>query len=221
MCASETAGVSGPKPSVRLLTITPACTMALTGCLVGPNYHRPTVETPSAWKEQPPQGWKTATPEDEIGKGNWWTIFNDSELDELEQQAIAANQNLQAAAQRVLQARATALATRSNFYPNVSAGFSADRARNSGSKIVGTNGVQSSLYDANLFSLAVQASYEVDLGGQIRRSVESAQALTQVSVANYENVLLQLKSDVASFYIMTHYIDQEMVILRNNITLQQ
>ena len=61
----------------------------------------------------------------------------------------------------------------------------------------------------------------MDLWGQIRRSIESANALTQASVANYENVLLTLKSDVASFYIMLHFIDQERVILRNNIDLQQ
>ena len=77
------------------------------------------------------------------------------------------------------------------------------------------------MYDANIFSLPVQATYEADLWGQIRRSIESANALTQRSVADYETVLLQLKTDVASFYIMTHYIDQELIILRNNIDLQQ
>ena len=204
----------------RLLAFTVGCALTLTGCLVGPNYHRPSVDAPTAWKEPPPEGWKTATPHDEIAKGNWWTVFGDPELDDLETQAIAANQNLQAAAQRVLEARAQALATKSNLYPNVSAGFSPSRARNTGTRIIGP-GLQTSAYDANLFSLPVEATYEVDLWGQIRRSIESANALTQMSVADYENVLLQLKSDVASFYIMAHYIDQELIILRNNIDLQQ
>ncbi len=215
MTSSESARPFAPK----LLALTLGCALALTGCLVGPNYHRPSVDAPTAWKEQPPDGWKTATPHDEIAKGNWWAVFGDPDLDKLETQAVAANLNLQAAAQRVLEARAQALATKSNLYPNVSAGFSPSRARNSGTRIV--NGGQTSVYDANIFSLPVQATYEADLWGQIRRSIESANALTQMSVADYETVLLQLKTDVASFYVMTHYIDQELIILRNNIELQQ
>jgi NodT family efflux transporter outer membrane factor (OMF) lipoprotein len=196
------------------------CALTLTGCVVGPNYSRPSAPTPTAWKEQPPEGWKTATPHDEISKGDWWRIFGDAELNALETQAIAANQNLQAAAQRVIAARAQALATRSNLFPTVSGGFSPERTRISGTRPVNP-GASEAAYTANTFTLPVQASYEVDLWGQIRRSVESANALTQRSVAEYENVLLQLKSDVASFYIMARYIDQELVILRNNIDLQQ
>ena len=217
MTSSESARPFAPK----LLALTLGCALALTGCLVGPNYHRPSVDAPTAWKEQPPDGWKTATPHDEIAKGNWWAVFGDPDLDKLETQAVAANLNLQAAAQRVLEARAQALATKSSLYPNVSAGFSPSRARNSGTKIVGPNREEESVYSANAFSLPVQATYEADLWGQIRRSIESANALTQMSVADYETVLLQLKTDVASFYIMTHYIDQELIILRNNIELQQ
>jgi len=207
--------------AAKLLALTLGCALALTGCLLGPTYHRPSVDAPTAWKEQPPDGWKTATPHDEIAKGNWWAVFNDPDLDKLETQAVASNLNLQAAAQRVLEAQAQALATRSNLYPNVSAGFSATRARVSGTKVVGPARAEESNYSANVFNLPVQASYEVDLWGQIRREVESSNALAQMSVADYETVLLQLKTDVASFYIMAHYIDQELIILRNNIELQQ
>lgn len=196
------------------------CTLTLAGCLVGPNYNRPSAPIASAWKEQPPDGWKTATPHDEISKGNWWAVFGDPELNDLETQAIAANQNLQAAAQRVIEARAQALATRSNLFPTVTGGFSPERARISGTRAVAPSSPDFA-YSANTFTLPIQASYEVDLWGQIRRSIESANALTQRSVAEYENVLLQLKSDVASFYILAGYIDQELVILRNNIDLQQ
>ena len=68
MTSSESARPFAPK----LLALTLGCALALTGCLVGPNYHRPSVDAPTAWKEQPPDGWKTATPHDEIAKGNWW-----------------------------------------------------------------------------------------------------------------------------------------------------
>jgi multidrug efflux system outer membrane protein len=212
---------AGLKLEVYLLGLTALCALSLGGCVVGPNYKRPSVQTPSMWREQPPEGWKAATPHDEISKGNWWVIFADPELDDLERQAIAANQNLQAAAQRVIEAHAQALVTRSNLYPSVSGGFSPSHARNSGTRVVGPGNAESPEYSANIFELPVQASYEVDLWGRIRRSVESANALTQRSVADYENVLLQLKSDVASFYIMTHYIDQELKILRDNLDLQQ
>ena len=207
--------------AMRPLALTAVCALILVGCTVGPNYNRPSVQTPSAWKEQPPEGWKTATPHDEISKGNWWVIFGDPELNDLETQAIAANQNLQAAAQRVIEARAQALVTRSNLYPSVSGGFSPSRARLSGTRPLPPGSSGDVPFSANTFSLPVQASYEVDLWGQIRRSVESSNALAQMSLANYENVLLQLKSDVASFYIMAHYIDQELKILRDNLDLQQ
>src|SRR5579864_9290467 len=157
MTSSESAATFAPK----LLALTLGCVLALTGCLVGPNYHRPSVDAPTAWKEQPPEGWKTATPQDEIAKGNWWAVFGDPDLDRLETQAVAANLNLQAAAQRVLEARAQALATKSNLYPDVSAGFSPSRARNSGTRIIA--GGETSVYDANTFSLPVQATYEADL----------------------------------------------------------
>lgn len=211
---------AGSSRAARLPALTFVIALTLTGCVVGPNYKRPSVQTPSAWKEQPPDGWKTATPHDQISKGDWWVVFGDPELNDLETQAIAANQNLQAAAQRVIEARANALATRSNLFPTVSAGFSPGRARTSGTRPLQPGSVAEA-FSANTFTLPVQASYEVDLWGQIRRSVESANALTQRSVAEYENVLLQLKSDVASFYIMARYIDQELVILRNNMDLQQ
>jgi NodT family efflux transporter outer membrane factor (OMF) lipoprotein len=82
-------------------------------------------------------------------------------------------------------------------------------------------GSGSAAFSGNTISLPIDASYEVDLWGQIRRSVESGNALTQASVADYENVLLALKSDVAEYYVMLHYIDREREILRNNIELQQ
>ena len=220
MAAPEIAGRTGSKRDVLLAIATAICAVTLGGCVVGPNYSRPNVQAPSAWKEQPPDGWKAAAPHDEISKGDWWVVFNDAELNDLETQAIAANQNLQVAEQRVIEARADALAERSNLFPTVSGGFSPGRARTSGTRPLAP-GSSALAFTANTFTLPIQASYEVDLWGQIRRSVESANALTQRSVADYENILLQLKSDVASFYIMARYIDQELVILHNNIDLQQ
>lgn len=191
------------------------------GCRsLGPDYGRPAAETPAAWKEPPPEGWKNATPSDEIGKGNWWEIFGDPELNALETQAMGANQSVKAAAERVLEARADAKAAGANRLPSVSADPFVERARTSGTGPA-PPGTREPAYSVNTISLPIDASYEVDLWGQIRRSIESANALTQVSVADYENVLLVLKSDVAEDYVMLHYVDWERAILRDNIELQQ
>src|ERR1700733_9020549 len=226
MGLSQTQGQSvsarSGKASFAYLVATVVFSILFTaGCKVGPNYSRPSAQPPSAWKEQPPEGWKDATPRDDISKGNWWEVFGDPQLNDLETQAIAANQNLKAAAERVIEARATALVQRSNLFPSISVVPSVEPARNSGTRAVAPNSSPTVAYTATTFSLPLEASYQVDLWGQIRRSLESANALTQASVANYENVLLTLKSDVASFYIMLHFIDQEREILKNNIDLQQ
>jgi NodT family efflux transporter outer membrane factor (OMF) lipoprotein len=223
MLRNRTSGHGAPSTWIRqtLRHALAAALIPLTSCRsVGPVYNRPAAETPAAWKEQPPEGWKDATPSDNIGKGNWWEIFGDPTLNDLETQAIAANQNLKAAVQRVLEARADAKATRANLYPSVSAEPSVSRTRTSGTRPVPA-GTTDAPFSATTLSLPIDASYEVDLWGQIRRSVESATALTEVSVADYENVLLALKSDVAEYYVMLHYIDQERAILLDNLDLQQ
>jgi multidrug efflux system outer membrane protein len=194
--------------------------LLLTGCLVGPNYQRAAVPAPPAFKEPPPDGWKDATPHDEISKGNWWEVFGDPQLNDLEMQAMAANQTLQAAVQRVLESRASLAVTRSQQYPQVSAQPSLTGARIGGARPLPPGSLQES-YTQDQLTLPGDISYEVDLWGGIRRQVESARAQVQVSVANYENVLLTVKSDVAEYYIMTRFIDEELVVLKSNIDLQQ
>jgi outer membrane protein TolC len=99
------------------------------GCAVGPNYHRPDVATAPAWKEQPP--WRAADPKDSIPKGNWWTTFADSELDQYEGQALKSNQTIEVARYQLEQARASARITRSGLFPQLTAGVSAQRSQTS------------------------------------------------------------------------------------------
>jgi len=106
-------------------------TLLLAGCAVGPNYQRPAVSTPTAYKEIALGTWKVSSPNDQIAKGNWWTLFGDSTLDELERQATANNQELKAAVARVTQARATAREAHSEFFPNLQLVPAADRVRTS------------------------------------------------------------------------------------------
>src|SRR5580692_10184296 len=120
---------------IRCSSLVLLAALFVSGCRpVGPNYNRPPVDTPPAWKELPPDGWKTATPRDDIAKGNWWDVFGDPQLNDLETRAIAANQTLKAAAQRVIEARASAAVTRSNLFPFVSAAPSVGDTHQSGNR---------------------------------------------------------------------------------------
>ncbi len=190
----------------------------ITGCTVGPNYHRPSVEVPSSFKEAPPAGWKAATPNDAIAKGNWWEVFGDHKLNELESQAIAGNPTLQAAMARVTQARAAVRITRADLYPTVTLDPSYLRERYSGTR-ENPPGFSTQPYTDNTINLPVDFGYEVDLWGRVRRSVESARAQYQASESDYENILLTLKSDIAQNYLSLRYVDTDRAILLDNIDL--
>src|SRR5579859_1123780 len=119
----------------RVLFVTAALWLA--GCSVGPKYQRPTVQVPAAFKEPPPesykesQGWKTAQPADTKLRGDWWTLFGDSDLNNLEQQIDVSNENLKAATARFQQARALIRVNQSQKYPTVTAGAQVTSNRDS------------------------------------------------------------------------------------------
>jgi multidrug efflux system outer membrane protein len=196
------------------------CAALATGCTVGPNYHRPSVDVPSSFKEAPPAGWKEAAPNDAIAKGDWWEVFGDPKLNELESQAMVGNPTLQAAVARVTQARAAFRISRADLYPTVSLDPSASRQRYSGTR-ENPPGFTTTPYTDNTISLPLDFGYEVDLWGRVRRSVESARAQYQASEADYENILLTLKSDIAQNYFSLRYEDAERQILHDNIDLQE
>lgn len=205
----------------RVAIVAPvACSAFIGGCTVGPNYHRPSTEVPTAYKEQPPEGWKEAKPQDDIGKGAWWEVFSDQTLNDLEKQAVSQNLTLRAAAERVIEARANLQVTRGDLFPQVAAQPNLSRSRESGTR-PNPPGFPSAAFTSNDFDLPAGVSYEVDLWGKIRREIESARADVQASQADYENVLLGLKSDVAQSYFSVRYIDTELAIFNHNIDLLQ
>jgi multidrug efflux system outer membrane protein len=189
-------------------------------CTVGPNYQRPKAEVPASFKEAPPAGWKESQPRDEIAKGEWWVIFGDPVLNDLEKQAGSANQSLKAAVERVDEARAQARITQAQLYPAVSADPSVSRERLGANRPI-PPGVRATSYTYNSFSLPLDASYEVDLFGKIRRSLEASRADYQGSVAAYQTVLLTLKSNLAQDYFNLRYVDTDREVLRQNIKVQQ
>lgn len=191
----------------------------LLGCTVGPNYHRPPVAAAPQWKEQPP--WRTATPQDGIPKGAWWTIFGDPELTQYETQALAANQTIEAARNQLAQARASARITQSGWFPQLTAGFSAQRQRLSGNRP--TNGSTSLPVVATQsnFTLPFNLSWETDIFGGIRRSVESATAAYQSSAANLENIRLVITAELAVDYFTLRELDSEIAVVDSAVEYQE
>jgi outer membrane protein TolC len=144
-----------------------------------------------------PPNWKTAQPADQTAKGKWWQVFQDPQLDALEEQVNVSNQTLKAAQAQFEQARALVRINRSAQYPNVTAGVNATRSRLSKSR---PNGRLSPTTTYTDLQLPVDASYEVDLWGRVRKTVEAARANAQASAADLENVSLSLHAELASDY---------------------
>ncbi len=189
--------------------------IGLCSCAVGPDYQKPDVTalTPSAWH------WKVVEPQDTISKGDWWNIFHDPSLNDLETAAVANNQNLRAAVARVDQARATARVSRSRFFPELSLDPSYKHERTSGDL---PTPIPFDIPSAHLdtFSVPLDLSYEVDLWGRVRRSFESSKAQAHATVADYQNVLLTLTADVAVNYFLARSLDLEIATLRRTIELR-
>lgn len=180
----------------------------LAGCAVGPDYHRPTVDMPPDW------GWKIAEPADDRIKPDWWTSFGDPVLNDLETRAGKANQQVLAALSRIDGARATARIAKSEFFPELSLDPSAKRYKTPPT-VVPQN------FTANTFTVPLDLSYEIDLWGRVRRSYEGAQARAQASVADYYNVLLSLRGEVAIQYFLLRQMDAQQEIFERVAALRQ
>ena len=143
--------------------VTAALLAAFTlGCTVGPGYKRPTAQVPDTWKGEGP--WQAAAPKDAIPKGTWWRIFHDAELDRLEQELLQANQSLDAARDRLSQARSQARIASSAFFPSVSADPGGQRQELSNNRAFA--GGELPPFTQNNFTVPFSVSYELDLFGQ-------------------------------------------------------
>ena len=192
---------------------------AVSGCKVGPNYQRPSVPpAPAAYKElppppNPPNGtWKQAQPSDAALKGKWWEIYNDPKLNSLEEKIAVSNQTLKAATQQYFEAREQVRVARSSYYPTLSAGPAISRQRTSANLPSATKGLT-----YNTFSLEGQVSWEPDLWGQIRRTVEQARANAQASAADLANVDLSLCSELAMDYFELRGLDTQKQLLDETV----
>jgi multidrug efflux pump len=183
---------------------------------VGPDYKPPTNAVPVTYKAAELGSWKEGRPLDTLSKGNWWEIFNDTVLSQLEASAVNANQDLKAAVARVDQARATARVARSELLPSLNFDPSWQRQRFSPNQDPSFGNIT-----ANSFSVPLDLSYEVDLWGRVRRSFESARADAQASLASFYNVLLTLQADVAVNYFALRALDAEIATVRATVDLRK
>ena len=199
------------------------------GCTVGPRYSRPAAPTPApdAWKSQPP--WEQAAPKDSIPKGAWWQIFHDPALDAYEQQLLQANQSLEAARDRLTQARSLARVATADMFPQLSAGPAAYRERGSANRPLNgagptiVNGVPQPIqpYTQNVFAIPFSLNYEVDLFGRVRHNVEAANASLQSTASDLQNVQLVLTAELAADYFTLRELDAEFDVVQESVGYQR
>lgn len=197
-----------PHPAPRLhRALALACVVALAGCMVGPDYVRPSAPVPAAYKEM--DGWKAAQPADAAPKGHWWRGFNDPTLDALIAQVDVSNQTLAGAEARVRQANAASAAAQAALYPFVN--LSAGATRNNAANAATTRQTHAS------YSLGVGASWEPDLWGGIRRNIEAADTLAQASAADLANARLAAQAALAQSYLLLRVEDAQIRLLRDSV----
>lgn len=183
----------------------------LNGCAVRPRYSKPSTTTPPAYKETPPN-WKGAQPADQAIRGKWWEVFQDPQLNSMEEQASVSNQTLKAAQAQFAQARALLRLNRADLYPTLTAGASATRTHESLNRpLRGPTNVFTDLV------LPFDVSYEADVWGRVRRTVEAARSGAQASAADVESVSLSLHAELAVDYFQLRTLDAEERLL--NITV--
>lgn len=194
-----------------------ACMFLLAGCMVGPKYKQPTASVPPGFKELPESDeWKIAHPDATTLRSKWWELFGDPQLDNLEEQITVSNQNLKIAEARFRQARAAVRYYRAGEFPTISVSpgiqalrYSPDQAYfpSSGTGISSTRDLL----------LPFDISYEVDLWGRIRRTVESAREEAQASAADLETMALSLQSELAYDYFELRSADLQRKLLDDTV----
>jgi len=190
----------------------------LNGCLVGPNYKGPpTAQIPPAYKEN--SNWKVAQPKDEKLAGNWWEIFGDPQLNTLEQQVNVSNQNLKSAAAQYQQSLALLRYNRANYYPTLTTSPSATRIKNATNRPPSSSIFSGITYNDYVFP--VQLSYQADVWGRVRRTVEQYRDQAQASAADLATVNLTMHADLALDYFQARTLDAEERLLNDTVRQYQ
>lgn len=205
-------------PKSRSYTVSVALmgALVLSGCKVGPNYKMPAVPTPPAYSQDGHNGnWTTASPSDASNRGDWWTVYNDPTLNDLEQRCATANQNIAAALHAYEQAHDLVRENRADLYPTVSVGANANRNKLSGNKPLRPANQSNYYWD---FLIPLNISWEPDFWGRIRRQIESTSANAQASAADLANTRLSLQGLLVTTYLQIRGLDLQAQLLQNSLT---
>jgi NodT family efflux transporter outer membrane factor (OMF) lipoprotein len=189
-----------------------AAALLACGCVVGPKYQRPAVEIPQNYTEDP--NWKPAQPADGQLGGNWWELFGDPQLSALEAQVSVSNQSLKVVQSQFDEARALVRYYRAGYYPTLSVGLAADRIHNSGRKPEAGSSAGATYSD---FDLPFDVSWEPDVWGLVRRTVEAARANAQASAADLAAVQLSLEAELAVDYFQLRSLDADAQLLDSTV----
>ena len=200
---------TSPASSKRIFLLPIAC-LLLSACAVGPDYVRPDPPLPASWQTEP-AGFAGATA---APVGRWWDAFGDPELSSLVERATIANRDLAQAAGRVAEAQALYRATRSAQFPSLDSGADVAYQRSS------VNALFPGGTDDTLYGIGVSASWEVDLFGRVRRSVESSDARFEGSVEDERDVLIAVIAEVAAAYFDVRTVQQRLAVARANLESQ-
>ena len=219
---------------LRAICVVSGATALLGGCTVGPKYHTPSAPTPAAYRELTPanfpttDGWKVAQPKDDELRGKWWEIYNDPQLNALEDQIDISNQSIAAAAASFFSARAMVKEARSQYFPTLSTNPSISQIRQSASLrtfSTGSGGTGGSSSSTNLsfteYNLPFDASWQPDLFGKIRNSVRSQVYGAQASAADLENTRLTVQSELAIDYFSLRSQDALQELLDSTVIYYQ
>lgn len=202
-----------------------ASLLILAGCSLAPTYQRPEAAVPAAYKEAPAadpavgEQWKLAQPSDAVARGEWWQVFGDATLNDLEQQALAANQSLKAAAARLGQARALERNARAALFPQVGVGFGPTRQQPSPAS-------QGLPADADTSATTLwrgQATFawEADLFGRLGSAADAARLDAERDEALFRSTLLSLQADVAQAYFLVRELDGLRALYADTVKLRQ
>jgi NodT family efflux transporter outer membrane factor (OMF) lipoprotein len=197
---------------MRNRRLIPLLFLACSACTVGPNYQRPDVEVPDKYKEA--GEWKVAQPQDASPRGNWWETFNDPVLNELEAQVATANQDVRQAEANYRAAQALVAQARAGFYPTLSASLGATRA---GGQVSNATTANAGTGTATQQLFTLNADWEPDLWGRVRRTVESNEASAQASDADLASTRLSSQATLAQDYFQLRVADAEKRLLDETV----
>jgi NodT family efflux transporter outer membrane factor (OMF) lipoprotein len=191
----------------------------LLACAAAPEYQRPALDLPLAWKLEAP--WRVGQPNDTASKGDWWRIFGDATLDALQQQSLQNSPTLALAQARLLQARATLAATSASALPQLGLSERVSRQKISANRPLSNYASPNSSTVQNELSVAMTVNYELDLAGRVEQSTAGARASAAQAAAELENTRLLLSADLAANYFNLREIDAELDVLDRATGLQR